>query len=86
MKTLIEFFSPDCRHCRQMGKELDDIEKEYTGLLKIKRINTSLFPDLSKIYHIKAVPTLILMSDGSEIRRHTGFQTKAALKDFIKTV
>ena len=80
---LLDFFSPNCTYCRQMELVLDDIEKEYKNKVSIKRIDATKAPDLSSIYGIRSLPTLVLMQNGTEIKRSTGSKTKAALREFI---
>jgi len=80
-RLLIDFYTPTCPPCRMMVPILDQIASEQNEKLKVVKIDASTEQELAVEFGITAVPTFVLMSDGSQKARITGFRSK---KDFEK--
>ncbi|WP_312352559.1 thioredoxin family protein [Sphingobacterium siyangense] len=67
-KTILKFEKNDCQPCKQVNEFLDQNEVAYMS------INAFDNPDMAKAYRIKSVPAIILLVDGTEIKRSIGFK------------
>lgn len=83
--VLIDFWGPSCPPCRRLEPELVKLAKEMAGKVKVVKVNVEQNRRLPDRFGIRAVPTLILFQ-GSEIARSSGFQPLAGLRDFVSQV
>lgn len=77
MKKIIKFEKKDCNSCQLVSVWLDAREIEY------ERINAFDNPMAAAEMKVRSVPTVILVKDGKEIRRSTGFKPEE-LEELVK--
>ena len=80
--VLVDFFATWCGPCQMLGPILENFSKE-TSDIDIVKVDIDSCGDLAIKYDIKAVPTLILFKNGTEIDRTLGFLDENELKNFI---
>lgn len=84
LPCMIELGSEKCRPCKMMAPIIEELKKEYKGILYIKFIDVwkkENLPQAQK-YKIKSIPTQIFLDEkGKELWRHVGFISK---KDILK--
>jgi len=81
--VMVEFWGSWCPPCKMMAPILEELDREYNGRIKIKKINTDRNPKATEKYEIMGVPTFIVFQNGKEISRLVAAQTKDRLKAFI---
>jgi thioredoxin 1 len=74
--TLIDFWAPWCGPCRMVAPVLEELDKEYTGKLKICKVNVDNDRALAQSLRIVSIPTLILFKNGEEQKRIVGAVAK----------
>jgi thioredoxin 1 len=74
--TLIDFWAPWCGPCRMIAPILEELDKEYAGKLKIRKVNVDNDRTLAQGLRIVSIPTLILYKDGEEQKRIVGAVAK----------
>ena len=79
-KILVDFFATWCGPCKMLGPVLEKVESE----LKVIKVDTDEFEDLSREYGVMSIPTLVLLENGKEIKRNIGFIDKSNLENFLK--
>ena len=79
-KVLVDFFATWCGPCKMLGPVLEKTESE----LKVIKVDTDEFEDLSREYGVMSIPTLVLIENGKEIKRNIGFIDKNNLENFLK--
>ena len=79
-KVLVDFFATWCGPCKMLGPVLEKAESE----LKVIKVDTDEFEDLSREYGVMSIPTLVLIENGKEIKRNIGFIDKNNLENFLK--
>ena len=80
--TLLEFYSPECVHCKIAERTLEKLSDEYKNVRFLK-INANENTSLVEKYKIRGVPTFIYFSDGTERGRLTGAKGENALRELI---
>ena len=80
---LVDFFATWCGPCRMMASILEDVDKELGGKGKIVKVDVDKVGDVAAKYHVQVIPTLVLLKDGVEIKRQSGFMPKNHLVNFI---
>lgn len=81
--VLIDFWAPWCPSCVQLTPELEAAEAEIGDKAVITKSNVDNARDLAQRYKFMAIPTLILLKDGKEVDRHTGYMDKKSLVNFV---
>ena len=83
LRRVIDLGAGKCIPCKKMAPILEEIKKEYGGILDVKVIDVWKNPDASAKYGIRLIPTQIFYdASGKELTRHEGFMGK---KDILET-
>jgi thioredoxin 1 len=80
--VLVDFYTTSCGPCKTMNPILEEISKEFANI-KVAKVDVTRNPDMSQMFGVMSVPTVIFMRDNKV--RHTvrGLQNKAALKSMV---
>ncbi len=79
---LVDFGSTHCIPCKKMEPILEELQREYQGVLEVVFIDTEKYPEYAKQYKIELIPTQIFLDPlNQELFRHEGFFPK---QDILK--
>ncbi len=81
--VLVDFWAEWCAPCRAMGPYVDKLAEEYTGKLKVVKMNTQDNPEVPAKYGITAIPTFLLIKGGEVVKQMVGSQPYAELKKAV---
>lgn len=74
---LVDLGAQNCVPCRMMAPVLEDLRREYAGVMDVVFIDVWKDPDAGTPYGIRAIPTQIFFDrEGRELFRHEGFIAK----------
>ena len=79
-KVLIDFYANWCGPCKMLAPILEKVESD----LKVIKVDTDEYEELSREYGIMSIPTLVLLEKGKEVKRNVGLLDKNSLEDFLK--
>jgi len=78
--VLVDFWAEWCGPCKMVAPILDELAEEYNGRVKIAKVNIDEQQELATQYGIRAVPTLLLFSQGQVAEQIVGMRGKRELK------
>jgi thioredoxin len=84
--VLIDFWAPWCGPCHALAPTIEQIAKEFAGLVLVGKLNTDDNPATASTFQIRGIPTLILFSNGREVDRLVGVQPKTEIARHIQAL
>ena len=84
--VVIEFYSPTCPYCRRLTPIFEKLSDEYSGKLKLVKVDASAENDLASGYGVMGVPTLKFLCAGRPIAELVGLQSEETLKEGFEEI
>ncbi len=81
--VLVDFWAEWCGPCRMLAPTIEKIANEYTGKVKVGKVDTDVNRDISIKYNISAIPTVILFKDGQVAQKFVGLRQERDFKEAI---
>ena len=85
--VLVDFWGPQCKPCLALMPAIEQFERDYTGRLKVAKVNASENRMLCAKLRVLGLPSFLLYRDGVEVKRLAGEDiTKKDLKEAIEAL
>jgi len=84
--VLVDFWAEWCGPCKMIAPVLDEIASEYSGKLKVCKVDVDANPDIPPKFGIRGIPTLIMFKGGNAEATKVGALSKTQLTAFIQEV
>ncbi|MEA2093291.1 MAG: thioredoxin TrxA [Pseudomonadota bacterium] len=81
--VLVDYWAEWCGPCKMIAPILDEIASEYTGRIRVAKLNIDDNPQTPPKYGIRGIPTLMLFKDGNVEATKVGALSKSQLTAFI---
>jgi thioredoxin 1 len=81
--VLVDYWAEWCGPCKQIAPMLDGIADEYTGRLKVAKLNIDDNKLTPPRYGIRGIPTLMLFKNGKVEATKVGALSKSQLTAFL---
>lgn len=83
--VLVDFFADWCGPCRMLTPVLEKIATEFSGKVRVGKLDIDASQKVAGQLQIVSIPTLILFKEGKEVGRVVGLRDFEALKTFVQS-
>ena len=84
--VLIDFWATWCMPCQMIAPVVETISQEYTGKLKVGKIDVDKQGELAAKYSVMSIPALLIFKNGQVVDSVIGAVPKEYLVDRIKKI
>jgi thioredoxin 1 len=77
--VLVDFSAVWCGPCKALEPAVKEVAGEYSGRLKVVKVDIDDSPGIATKYGIRGVPTVIVVKGGQEVARQVGLVPKTKL-------
>lgn len=82
--VLVDFWAEWCGPCRMVSPIVEEIAQEFSGRLKVVKLNVDDNPSIASQYGVMSIPTLAVFSAGQLRDRLVGYRPKNQLRQEIE--
>jgi len=74
---LVDLFSNRCPPCRILAPTISSLADKYAGRVTVCKVDVDRVTAIAERYGVKAIPTVLIIKSGKEIKRLVGLRTEA---------
>jgi len=82
--VLVDFWAEWCGPCRMMGPTVDAVATDYSGKVKVGKLNVDDNPGSAMRYNIRGIPTLLLFKGGQVVEQRVGATGKSDIQKMLE--
>jgi thioredoxin len=86
LPVLVDAWAPWCGPCRMIAPAIEELAAELAGQVRVTKLNVDDNPQTAGRFHIRSIPTMLVMMNGHEVDRIVGAQPKAAIRHKLERV
>lgn len=86
LPVLADFFAEWCGPCKMIAPAIEEIAKEYSGKLKVVKVDVDNAGSTASSLGIMSVPTIMFFKAGKVISQTVGALSKGELKKKVNEV
>jgi len=86
LPAVVDFYADWCAPCKMVSPILDELSVEYTGKIKIYKINTEKDPEVAKAFGVSSIPTMLFIAQTGSPTVVRGAQSRQSLKSNIERI
>lgn len=84
--VLVDFWASWCGPCHMLAPVIEELAHEFSGRVRIAKLNTDENPQTSSRFQIRGIPALVLFANGREVDRLIGVQPKQQIVSRLQNI
>lgn len=81
--AIIDFYADWCGPCKMVAPVLEELSNEYAGQVDIYKVDTEVEQELSAVFGIRSIPSILFIPSEGTPMMQAGALTKAIFKEVI---
>jgi thioredoxin len=83
MPCVVDFYADWCKPCKLIAPMMEELATEYKGKINIYKVNTEQQRELSTLFGIKSIPSVLFIPMKGKPQMSTGALPKESFKQVI---
>ena len=81
--VVVDFWAPWCAPCRQIAPTIEALAEDYTGRVRIGKLNVDDHSAVASRYGIRSIPTLLVFKAGKVVEQRIGMASRDELTRIV---
>ncbi|MBW2524246.1 MAG: thioredoxin [Deltaproteobacteria bacterium] len=77
--VMVDFTATWCGTCKMLSPIIEKLADDFSGKLKVGKVDVDAAPGVAAKYGIRSVPTVIVFEGGKKKAQHTGLTKREKL-------
>lgn len=86
LPCIIDFYADWCGPCKMVAPILEELSNEYEGKINIYKIDTEVEQELSAMFQIRSIPTMLFVPMNEKPQLSMGALPKSELVKVIENI
>jgi len=82
--VLVDFWAPWCGPCKQLTPTLEKLVREYSGQIRLVKINVDENQELAAQMRVQSIPMVVAFKDGRPVDGFAGALPESQLRTFFE--
>ena len=83
LPVLVDYWAEWCGPCKAIAPILEEVAKQYSGKLKVAKLDVDANTEVPRKFNIRGIPTLMLFKNGNMEAMKVGALSKSQLTAFL---
>lgn len=81
--VLVDYWAEWCGPCKMVAPILEEVAKDYSGRLKVAKLDIDSNDKMAARFGVRGIPTLMLFKNGAVTAQKVGALSKSQLTAFL---
>jgi len=86
MPVVVDFWAPWCAPCRIVSPIIEELAKDFEGMVKVGKMNVDDNPNYPSQYGVMSIPSILIFKNGEPVKTMIGAQSRENFKKGIDEV
>ncbi|HIC27259.1 MAG: thioredoxin [SAR86 cluster bacterium] len=82
--VLVDYWATWCGPCKMVGPLVEEIASEYSGKLKVGKLDVDNNQASASQQNVMSIPTLLIFKEGQVVAQQVGALSKTQLAEFVE--
>ena len=82
--VMVDFYADWCGHCRMVSPIVEELAGQYTGKVKVGKLNVDESSAVARKYNVMSIPTLLFVKNGQVVDQIVGALPKDKIQQHLE--